>query len=52
MRDSLRSRRVASADELAAYWPMGAENRQHPEGSVRAWIFCNANYTRFCDRLK
>lgn len=48
MRDTLRARAAANPEELEAYWPGGAENRGD---GVRAWIFCNANYTRFCDRL-
>lgn len=41
---------VVSAAELADYWPGGKENTvREPRGQ---WIYCYANLTRLCDRLR
>lgn len=47
---SIAATDVVTAEELAAYWPGGAENPvDHPRGQ---WIYCFANYTRLSDRLR
>jgi len=40
---------VVSPDELAAYWPGGAENAIGGRG---AWLWCWAQYIRLCDRMR
>lgn len=48
-RDVLSRKQVASAEELADYWPGGAENTDpDPLGQ---WVYCFANYTRFLGRM-
>jgi len=46
-RTAVLDQRLATEDELAAYWPGGAEN---PEQGLGAWIYCYANLIRFLGR--
>lgn len=46
--DTLRFRQLASEKELADYLPGGEQNK---DKTVRGWIFCYANFVRFCDRI-
>lgn len=48
MADTLRFRKLATEEELGGFWPGGEENKDE---TVRGWIHCVANYTRFCDRI-
>lgn len=45
---TLRFKTLASEEELSDYYPGGSENS---DTDLRGWIFCYANYTRFCERL-
>lgn len=49
MLDTLRHRALATEDELNGYWPGGAEN---PDLTIKGWVFCFANYTRFAGRIE
>ncbi|HET8777980.1 MAG TPA: hypothetical protein VFN76_10005 [Candidatus Limnocylindria bacterium] len=49
LKEHIVFRSLASAEELAAYWPGGAEN---PGKDVRAWIFCWANLMRMFGRIE
>jgi len=46
-RDSILVHRLASEQDVAAWWPGGANN---PNQDLSAWIRCFANYVAFLDR--
>ncbi len=46
-RESILVHRLASEEEVEAWWPGGAKNPTHDLG---AWIRCFANYVAFLDR--
>lgn len=48
LRTDLEASRLATPEELAAYWPGGANNTAEPGRGQ--WIFCYANYVRFRGR--
>lgn len=47
---TLRFGGLASEQDLADYLPGGAENND-ASSEIKAWIFCYANYIRFCERI-
>lgn len=49
IREQLTARGTATPEELAAYWPGGAEN---PGKRLWNWIDCHSNYVRFCGRIE
>jgi hypothetical protein len=48
LQTDLEARRLATAEELAAYWPGGKNNTAEPGRGQ--WIFCYANFVRFRGR--
>lgn len=48
IRENLLYKKVVTEEDVAAYWPGGEENHGT---DLQGWIFCYANYVRFCDRL-
>src|SRR5690348_13232097 len=49
MRQTLTVRALATPEEIAAYWPGGAENQEKGKGG---WIYCYANYVGFLRRAE